>query len=393
MSFDPNDYVFAKRLTVPRRVLLDASGASTLFAQFTVAGGGLSAASAVTFGVSATGATVLVNTADAALDGIKVVSQRRPAAHRHPARRRCDRCEHQPVHDARRRPDISSYGINLTTGSATVTDPAISGVATGITATAASTASGIAIKGGTVSGATSGISLGTATAPAVTGTTVTNTATTGTGIDLANSSSATLTSPTVTGFSRGIGASTTSTAPGPTIDAARVTGAGREGIALGSTDKATVTSAHVTGTDTANSVGIQIHKATGVTLDQPVVSHFSNGVYTHLDNEGAGPKITSRWSPRVTTGAHRPRLDPRRERHRTGAHGRRHRKRHQPDERRPGNRHRRDNQRLQHRRRNTELLHARLRPHRHHAQGSEDHRSGGLLHRHLAARHEEPRDQ
>ncbi|WP_372347437.1 hypothetical protein [Streptomyces sp. KL116D] len=229
MSFDPNDYVFAKRLTVPRRVLLDASGASTLFAQFTVAGGGLSAASAVTFGVSATGATVLVNTADAALDGIKVVSQRRPAAHRHPARRRCDRCEHQPVHDARRRPDISSYGINLTTGSATVTDPAISGVATGITATAASTASGIAIKGGTVSGATSGISLGTATAPAVTGTTVTNTATTGTGIDLANSSSATLTSPTVTGFSRGIGASTTSTAPGPTIDAARVTGAGREG--------------------------------------------------------------------------------------------------------------------------------------------------------------------
>ena len=60
VSFDPNDYAFTGALLVPSSVTLDSSAASTLYARFTVNGGGLALADDVTIGAANTGAIITV---------------------------------------------------------------------------------------------------------------------------------------------------------------------------------------------------------------------------------------------------------------------------------------------------------------------------------------------
>ncbi|WP_172892204.1 right-handed parallel beta-helix repeat-containing protein [Jatrophihabitans sp. GAS493] len=292
VSFDVDDYIFAKRLTVPRRVELTAARPSTLFAQLTVTGGGLSDAANVMLGVSATGAAVTVSSSDAVLDGITVVNPNgvlRPTGIQLGAT-----ATGVIINDFQMDggDQASSYGVNLTTGSATINDANVAGVATGVVVTAASTATGIAVVGGKFSAQNVGIALGAASSPTISSVTVTGTAT-GTGIDLANSSAAHITSPVVTDFARGIAATPTSTATGPTITDATVTGANREGIALGSTTGATLTTPTVIGDDTAQSIGIQLYRASGVTLNRITVSRFAYGVYTNIADTGTGPNVIS----------------------------------------------------------------------------------------------------
>ncbi|MHC5258083.1 right-handed parallel beta-helix repeat-containing protein [Streptomyces sp. UC4497] len=302
VSFDPEDYVFANRLTVPREVTLATSGPSVLFARFTVTGGGLSAADGnVSLGVSATGAVVTVNTAGATLRRLKVVN---PNAVARPTGIQLAAAATGVVIDRFTMDggdQASSFGINLTTGSARVANAAISGVATGVGVTGTSTAGGIAVEGGSIQASLTGIGLGATTTPTVADVTVSGPGNAGTGIDLANSSGAHVNSPSVSDFARGIGTTNTSTAAGPDITDAVVTRVGREGISLGSTDGAHVTTPQITGTDTATSAGIQLYKATAAVLDRVRISHFSSGVVTNFADTGAGPKIVSPQISEVST--------------------------------------------------------------------------------------------
>ncbi len=302
VSFDPDDYAFTTRLTVPRPVTLETTSPSILYAQFTVSGSGLTADPEVRFGASATGAVVTANAAGAVLDGITVVN---PNAVLRPTGIQLGASAtgvaiNDFTMDGGGQP--SSFGVNLTTGSATITNATISGVSTGVGITASSTAGGIAVTGGSFAATVAGIALGTAVAPTISGVTVSGPGAAGTGIDLANSSGATITSPLVTGFARGIGATTTSTGAGPRITDANISGTSKEGIALGSTTGATVVTPTITGDDTAQSIGINLYRATSVTLDRVTVSHFSYGVFTNIGDTGAGPTIISPRISEVSSG-------------------------------------------------------------------------------------------
>ncbi len=302
VSLDPNDYAFTTRLTVPRAVTLAAAGPSTLFAQFTVTGGGLALNPAVTVGVPATGAVITVTASNAVLGGITMINPNgvlRPIGIQLGATATGVAINDFTMDGG---DQASSYGVNLTTGSATITNATISGVATGVGITAASTAAGIAVTGGSFAAVTAGITLGNAVRPSISGVTVSGSGATGTGIDLANSTGATVTSPVVSDFARGIGLSTTNAAAGPVITDAVITGTSKEGIALGSTSDATVTTPTITGTDAVQSTGINLYQATGVTLDRVVVSHYAYGVATNIGDTGAGPRITSPTMSAISTG-------------------------------------------------------------------------------------------
>jgi hypothetical protein len=72
VSFDPNDYAFTGALTIPRAVTLDSGAASMLYSRFTVIGGGLTLADAVTIGAANTGAIVTVTASGATLTGVTI---------------------------------------------------------------------------------------------------------------------------------------------------------------------------------------------------------------------------------------------------------------------------------------------------------------------------------
>ncbi|MBD7949982.1 beta strand repeat-containing protein [Oerskovia rustica] len=293
VSFDPNDYAFTGTITIPRTVTLDSSGASTLYTRFTVAGGGLTLDDDVTIGAANTGAIVSVTASDAVLSNLTI---RNPTPVARPTGVQLGANVTGVVIDGLDMDgagEASSYGINLTTGSATVTGPAIAGVATGIVATAASTAGGVVISGGAIGASTSGISLGTTTTPRVSGISVTSTPnSTGTGVDLANSSGALVDAVTVTGFARGFGTAPTNPRTGPTITGAVVQESTREGISLGATTGARITDARLTLAGANQSTGILTLLATGVVIERPTITGAMYGITTSATNTGAGPTIT-----------------------------------------------------------------------------------------------------
>ncbi|WP_336706670.1 beta strand repeat-containing protein [Oerskovia sp. USHLN155] len=272
---------------------LDSSGASTLYTRFTVAGGGLTLDDDVTIGAANTGAIVSVTASDAVLSNLTI---RNPTPVARPTGVQLGANVTGVVIaglDMDGAGEASSYGINLTTGSATVTGPAITGVATGIVATAASTAGGVVISGGAIGASTSGISLGTTTTPRVSGISVTSTPnSTGTGVDLANSSGALVDAVTVTGFARGFGTAPTNPRTGPTITGAVVQESTREGISLGATTGARITDARLTLAGANQSTGILTLLATGVVIERPTITGAMYGITTSATNTGAGPTIT-----------------------------------------------------------------------------------------------------
>ncbi|WP_348789850.1 right-handed parallel beta-helix repeat-containing protein [Leifsonia sp. NPDC080035] len=292
VSFDPNDYAFTGSLTVPRAVTLASSAASILYARFTVSGGGLTLGDTVTIAAANTGAVVTVTSSGALLAGITIRNPTpvlRPTGIQLAAGISGVRIEGLDMDGGG---EASSYGVNLTTGSATIMDAAVTGVATGVTATAASTAGGITITGGAITASTSGVSLGSAVSPSVSGLEVTGPASAGTGIDLAQSSGAVIDSAVVHGFARGIGTATTNANAGPTITNAVIDGSSREGIALGATGNPRVVGARVTGADTAQSTGILTLLSTGATITTPTIAGMMYGITTNVANTGAGPTIT-----------------------------------------------------------------------------------------------------
>ncbi|TFV98319.1 right-handed parallel beta-helix repeat-containing protein [Leifsonia flava] len=293
VSFDSNDYAFTGALSVTKAVTLDTATDSLLYSRFTVSDGGLTLADDVAIGAANTGAVITVTTGGAVLSNITV---RNPTPVLRPTGIQLGAGITDVVIeglDMDGNGEASSYGVNLTTGSATITDPSIVGVAVGVTATAASTAGGVSISGGSIAAATTGVSLGTATTPTVTGLAVTGPGSAGTGIDLAKSSGAVVTGATVSGYARGIGAATTNVGLGPTITDAVVTGTFREGISLGATSDARVVRPKLTGTDALQSTGILTLMATGVVIEQPTISGVQYGISTSSANTGSGPEISA----------------------------------------------------------------------------------------------------
>lgn len=292
VSFDPGDYAFTGALTVPREVTLDSSAPSMLYSRYTVSGGGLALADDVVIGAANTGAVVTVTAAGAVLTDITV---RNPTPVARPTGIQLGANVTGVVidgFDMDGAGELSSYGVNLTTGAATITEPSIVGVATGVTVTAASTASGIEVSGGSIAATTSGVSLGTATAPRVTGVEVSGPAGAGTGVDLASSSGPVVDTVVVRGFARGIGTSPTNTRAGATITAAVVEGSSREGIALGATTGARITDAEITLSGATQSTGILTLQSTGVVIERPTITGAMYGITTAATNTGAGPTIT-----------------------------------------------------------------------------------------------------
>lgn len=293
VSFISNDYAFTGALAITKAVTLDSATDSMLYSRFTVSGGGLTLADDVAIGAANTGAVITVTGAGAALTNITV---RNPTPVARPTGIQLGAGVTGVVvagFDMDGNGEDFSYGVNLTTGAATITDPTIVGVAVGVTATAASTVEGVSISGGSISAATTGVSLGTANAPTVTGLTVTGPGSTGTGIDLAKSSGADVRSATVSGFARGIGAATANTAAGPSITDAVVSGTFREGISLGATSAAMIVRPNIAGTDAIQSTGILTLMATGVVIEQPTISGVQYGITTSSANVGDGPKISA----------------------------------------------------------------------------------------------------
>ncbi|WP_454049862.1 beta strand repeat-containing protein [Cellulomonas sp. Marseille-Q8402] len=297
VSFDPGGYAFTGAITVPRAVTLASSAPSVLYTRITVTGGGLALADDVVVGAASTGAVVTVTTSGAVLSGLTI---RNPTPVLRPTGVQLGAGVTGVVLDGL---DVdgagqaSSYGVNLTTGAATLADAAITGVSTGVTATAASTASGIVVDGGSIAATTSGLSLGTATAPQVRGVEVTGPAGAGTGVDLARSTGAVVDAVTVRGFARGIGSAPTATGAGPAITGVVVDGSSREGIALGATTGARVTDAVITLAGAAQSTGVLVLLASGVVIDRPTIAGAMYGITTHATNTGTGPTITR---PRIT---------------------------------------------------------------------------------------------
>ncbi len=293
VSIDPNDYAFTGALSVSRAVTIDSASASMLYSRFTVSVGGLTLADDVTIGVASTGATISVTGSGVELHDITVQN---PSAVARPTGIQLGAGVTGIVIEGFTMDgggQASSYGVNLTTGSATITDPQITGVATGVVVTAAATTTGVAIVGGHITAATSGVSLGTSAAPQISGLVVTGPDAVGTGIDLANSSAAVVDAVRVENFSRGIGLATANAATGPTITDAVVVGASREGIALGTTAGPVVLRPDITGASVNQSTGILVFKSSGATIDAAEITGMMYGITTHFDNTGAGPVITS----------------------------------------------------------------------------------------------------
>ncbi|ROP74057.1 uncharacterized protein DUF11 [Curtobacterium sp. PhB115] len=301
VSFDSNDYAFTTALTVPRQVTLETASASTLFARFTISGGGLTAAETVRFGVAAT-PVFSVTGNDVTLSDLRVSNPNavaRPTGVQLGAGVTGTSITNFAIDGGGQ---ASSYGINLSTGAATITNSTISGVATGIGITAAATTAGISVTGGTITSATAGIALGATASPRVTGTTLIGPGAAGTGIDLQNASAAVISDVQVSSFNRGIGTTGTSAAAGATITNPTIIGAGSEGISLGSTSGASITGATITGAGAGSSRGVNIYRATGVTITEPTVGSFAYGIYTDIGDTGAGPRIIRPTITAVTGG-------------------------------------------------------------------------------------------
>lgn len=299
VSIDPNGYAFTGSLSINRNVTLASAGAATVYGRLVVSASNITVTftDTVALGVAATGAAVSVTASNVTLVGVSVRNTNavpRPTGVQLAAGISGVVIDHFSMDGGS---ELSSYGINLTTGSATIVEPDLSGIATGIVVTAAATTSGISITGGRIDAATSGISLGTANAPQVVGVDLVGVGSTGTGLDLANSRAAMVSNVTVAGFSRGIGTSTTNSGDGPSITDPTIVGTAREGIALGATSTPHVIRANITGTGGTQSTGILILKATGAIIEQPTITGTMYGITAHLDNIGVGPTITA---PRVT---------------------------------------------------------------------------------------------
>ncbi|MBD5784772.1 hypothetical protein IF650_01145 [Cellulosimicrobium terreum] len=179
--------------------------------------------------------------------------------------------------------------------SARIEDASVSGVTTGASITAGNANVGPAFVGGSMTVTGGGISLGTTSAPSVSGMSFTGGGA-GTAVNVHLATSATVTGTTVDGFATGVLLAAAHAGAGPTLTASSI-GASLTGIDLGASSGASLSEMVVrrtgAGTAASNSTGVNLRRASGVeVVDSTEVSGFARGIHADDASEAAGPQIS-----------------------------------------------------------------------------------------------------
>lgn len=269
----PGAYQFSTLLTAAKTVIIEAASATQLFGRMTFGGGALTMTNVVLSPAAASTALLTVTTpSGATLSGIQIAN-----------------------------PDgfLGSAQVGISLGTAagvTITSPTISGMTTGISATAANTGAGLTITGATIAFRAKGIVLGGTSAPSVTNSTLTGPTGSGTmGIDYGTSSSAALANNTISGVLAGIStAATASTAAGPQISGGSIEATGNA-INLAATTGARITGIGLTclvPTNSAAAIGVNINNAADVIVLNTTATGFATGVGVANASAPAGIRVT-----------------------------------------------------------------------------------------------------
>jgi len=295
VSIVPNasGYRFATILTVPTRTTVTAATATLLYGRLTVSGAGLSLANTLIAAAANSQVQVTVSGAAAQLTDVGVVNPEGFTGTTGIALAATadDATLTRPVISG------SATGINLgATAAALIRGGVLSGVTTGILVTAANASRGPQIEDSSISFTAKGVTLGGTVAPALSGLTLTGPgAGTTYGIDYQNASGILADGVDITGVLHGISTSTpTTTAEGPEIRDVSITATGNA-IGLGATSGASVTAASLTRlepTNNAAAIGVNVLNATSVTLVDVDATGFRDGIAVAANNSAPALSIT-----------------------------------------------------------------------------------------------------
>ncbi|MGW1147259.1 SpaA isopeptide-forming pilin-related protein [Streptomyces sp. NPDC002454] len=282
----PDAYVFTKTLTVPRQVTLTSASDTVITALFSVTGTGLTV-SGVTFeptAASKTVITVAATSADTVLDGVRITNTANLASVTGiafagtPATGRT--VEDYVFDNGDNAANGTSTGISAgNTTAVVVREAKITGVTRGYFMSTAATGVGPRFSQVEIAAPQQGVLLGRTTGAAFTDVSVTGTSLAGSyGINLGGSTGVVLTDSTVTGYAYGIATAAATTGEGPRMTRVTVDVVGTTGISLGATTGARLTDVTVTGAPGSTGIGIDLARATSVTLDDPRVSGVRTGI-------------------------------------------------------------------------------------------------------------------
>ncbi|MEU5401603.1 SpaA isopeptide-forming pilin-related protein [Streptomyces sp. NPDC005963] len=282
----PESYVFTKTIVVPRQVTLTSASASVVTALFSVTGGGLTVSS-VTFeptAASKTVVTVAATSTDTVLDGVHITNTANlatvtgivfagsPATGRTVANYVFDNG------------DNAANGIStgISAGNATsvvVRDTEITGATRGYYMSTAATGTGPQFTRVDIEATQQGILTGKTNGPSFSEVSVTGTSLAGSyGINLSGSSGVVMTDTSVTGYVYGIATAAATTGDGPRLTRVTVSDVGTTGISLGATTGAQLTDVTVIGAPNSVGIGIDLARATSVTIDNPDISKVRTGI-------------------------------------------------------------------------------------------------------------------
>ncbi|WP_406403294.1 SpaA isopeptide-forming pilin-related protein [Streptomyces uncialis] len=286
VSIVPDSYVFTKTITVPRRVTLASASASVVTALFSVTGGGLTV-SGVTFeptAASRTVVTVAATSADTVLDGIRITNTANLAAitgitfSATPATGRT--VANYVFDNGDNAANGVSTGINAgSAASVVVRDTRITGVTRGFFMATAATGTGPRFSRVDIGATLQGVVTGRTTGASFDEVHLTGTSLAGsTGVGLGGSTGVVMTDSTVTGYVNGITTTAATTGEGPQLTRVTVSRMGTTGISLGATTGARLTDVKVSGAPGSTGTGVDLVRATSVTLDNPQISGVRIGV-------------------------------------------------------------------------------------------------------------------
>ncbi|MFE3020008.1 SpaA isopeptide-forming pilin-related protein [Streptomyces sp. NPDC059256] len=310
----PDSYVFTKTITVPRRVTLTSASDSVVTALFSVTGSGLTA-SGVTFeptAASKTVVTVAATSADTVLDGIRITNTANLATltgitfSGTPTTGRT--VENYVFDNGDNAANGISTGINAgNSTSVVVHDTEITGATRGFFMSSAATGTGPEFSHVDIEATLQGVLTGRTVGASFTEVHITGTSLAGSyGINLGGSTGVVMTDSSVTGYVYGIATAAATTGDGPQLTRVTVSDVGTTGISLGATTGAKLTDVTVSGAANSVGIGVDLARATSVTIDNPNISGLRTGVrQVWVRTSGhplAGPVVTGGTFTDVATG-------------------------------------------------------------------------------------------
>lgn len=310
----PDSYVFTQTLTVPRKVTLTSASASVVTALFSVTGGGVTV-SAITFeptAASKTVVTVAAASANTVLDGVHLTNTANLAAITGIAFAGTPTTGRTVDNYVFANGDNAANGIStgISAGNAVsvvVRDTEITGVTRGYYMSTAATGTGPQFSRVDIEATQQGVVTGRTTGASFTDVSVTGTSLAGSyGINLGGSTGVVITDSSVTGYVYGIATAAATTGDGPQLTRVTVADVGTTGISLGATTGAKLTDVTVSGAADSIGIGIDLVRATSVTIENPDVSGVRTGIrQVWVRTSGhplTGPVLTGGTLTDVVTG-------------------------------------------------------------------------------------------